>query len=342
MGKFSGLQNLSTKIADLDGETSLSRSNPSFEITSNSPIEKPSTLLVVPLSEIIVGNRIRQYLDTEKTESLAHSIRQHGFRGVLWVRRIQNQYYLVAGGRRYAACQIAGITEVFIEIWDVTDAEALQLELLENFQRENLNPIEEVEGVLRMLEVTLELERTEVIALLRRKGRFDGDVETGDNVAPTSGSSHNKRFALSKQVCDVEVFKQIDEVFSLIGKYNAESFRTHRLPLLNLPYHLREAVGSGELEYTKARTISRIKDGDMQENVLKQVLNEGLSHIEISNLVKRIKEDSQVNSDLSPEREVYSRVQTVAKRFRSTKLDGRALKKAENLLEQLEALLNQS
>ena len=82
----------------------------------------PSKLAIAPnvvqagvslsLSEIIVEDRIRKYLDEAKTQELATSIREFGFRGTLWVRQKDSRYYLVAGGRRYAACQVAGVTQV--------------------------------------------------------------------------------------------------------------------------------------------------------------------------------------------------------------------------------------
>lgn len=344
MGKFSGLQNLATRIADLDGEDYPTRSNPSFGITSAqaSPFPAVSTglsaSLVVPLSTIAVGSRIRQYLDTEKTESLAHSIRQYGFRGVLWVRQVEGCYHLIAGGRRYAACQMAGISEVPVEVWDVTDAEAIQLELLENFQREDLNPIEEAEGILRMLEVTLSLSRSDVTTLLRRKGRQGTASSTEDKMTPTSDFLSHQQAAAPANLNEHAIFEQVDEVFRLIGKYSSESFRTHRLPLLNLPPMLVEAISNGKLEYTKARAIARIKDESLREDILKQVLETGMSHAEIGELAKQA--EIRPSSEPPLDQRVRDRVQTVARRFRSAKLEGRALKKVEKLLDQLEALLD--
>ena len=329
---YAALQNVAGLFALTRGAES-----PSFEIAASEPERQTdsasSSTAIVALDDITVSNRIRQYLDTEKTESLARSIRQYGFRGVLWVRRVDSHYQLVAGGRRYAACQMAGITEVSVEIWDISDAEAVQLELLENFQREDLNPIEEAEGVLRMLEVTLELERSDVISLLgrmSRRGKSNNSEhhEHQDNVILTPN-----------EVGDNALYQQVEEVFRVIGRYSPESFRTHRLPLLNLPDSLVTAISKGELEYTKARAIARIKDQQSRDDVLAKAIEEGLSHIEIGALIKRVQADTQSAVEPLPERRVYDRAQGVTKRIRAAKLGGRELKKVEKLLSQLEELL---
>ena len=196
------LQGMKARIADLESV------NPSFDI---SPVVSPvasevetqrstqgaattepnsssaSSTAILQLSEIVVASdRIRQYFDSDKTASLVQSIQRYGFRGVLWVRLTQERYHLVAGGRRYAACQQAGVREVPVEIWNINDAEAIQLELLENFQREDLNPIEETEGILRMLEVTLALPRSEITALLNRRARHQREITFTDTGVRTT------------------------------------------------------------------------------------------------------------------------------------------------------------
>jgi ParB family transcriptional regulator, chromosome partitioning protein len=332
------LQRVKAGIADLD-ESNIS---PSFEI---SPPTSP-TKTFLQLREIVVSDdRIRRYFDSEKTASLAHSIQRYGFRGVLWVRLVKGQYYLVAGGRRYAACQQAGVQEVPVEIWDITDAEAIQLELLENFQREDLNPIEETEGILRMLEVTLNISRADVVALLNWKARQQREKSGvhADNVIRLNDNTNGSNGSQATEQLNSERWQVIEEVFKVIGKFNPESFRTNRLPLLNLPQPILDAISTGKIEYTKARLIARIKDEEIREELLAQAIEESLSYGEITTLVQQTQsttEDFKSRTRIE-QQEFRSRANSLIKRLRSTKLSGRTLKKAEKLLGELEALLNE-
>lgn len=327
---------LSDAIRSLKGTASFDNNepapdSPSFEIGLPSNTNR-LTRTALKLSEIKVGDRIRQYLDSEKTESLVRSIKRHGFRGVLWVRQVQGTYYLVAGGRRYAACQIAGITEVPVEIWDITDAEAIQLELLENFQREDLNPIEETEGVLRMLEVTLNLPREPVLALFNwaRSANYQPELQVWDTGIPNSKDAEN-----------AAQWQMVEEVFALIGKFTPESFRTNRLPLLKLPESILKSIESGQIEYSKARLIARIKDEEAQEKLLERAISEGLSRGAIAEAVSQIQANQRNNHSNAPQHHIYHRASNMAKRLRFATLENRSLKRVEKLLSELEALLEE-
>jgi len=316
--------------------------SPSFEIMlSQNPSAATAGAKLLPLNQIIVADRIRQHLDSEKIESLARSIRDYGFRGVLWVRLIDGQYHLVAGGRRYAACQLVGVTEVPVEVWEITDAEAIQLELLENFQREDLNPIEEVEGILRLLEVTLELQRHDVIALLNRKAREgrNGASKSADNVV--RGSKKISDGAISPVSMDEDLYQQVATIFQVIGRYSPESFRTHRLPLLNLPEALISLVSNGELDYTKARVIGRIKNAELREQVLAQAIEENLSYAEVCERVKQAQAELAEDKPQTEDQVFRSRADRLMKRLKSASLEGRSRKKAEKLMSQLEELLGE-
>lgn len=327
------LQRVKAGIADLD---TLGKADAASELDTPS-VNRPSAA-VIPLKEIVVADRIRQYLDSEKTESLARSIERYGFRGVLWVRLVKGRYHLVAGGRRYAACQIAGIQEVPVEIWDITDAEAIQLELLENFQREDLNPIEETEGILRMLEVTLDLTRSEVISLLNWKSR---QQRLKSNVADTGIRSENGAKPNSQASTDLNEsrWQVLEEVFAVIGKFTPESFRVNRLPLLSLPQSIVEAISTGKIEYSKARLISRIKDEDARNQLLSEAIEQNLSREEIALRIQAIQTELEAIEPRAEQLEFRSRLGKVFKRLRSAKLNGRSRKKAEKLLSELEALL---
>lgn len=89
----------------------------------------------------------RQVFDEEKLEELAQSIREHGVLQPVTVREGDGGYYqIIAGERRWRAARLAGLTEIPVNIVDVSDREAAEIALIENLQREDLNPIEEGRG----------------------------------------------------------------------------------------------------------------------------------------------------------------------------------------------------
>lgn len=95
----------------------------------------------------------RKYFDEEALTELADSIRQHGVIQPLLVRPMENgTYQLVAGERRWRASRMAGLTEVPVVIKDLSEIEAMELALIENLQRQDLNPIEEAVGFQQLME----------------------------------------------------------------------------------------------------------------------------------------------------------------------------------------------
>lgn len=97
----------------------------------------------------------RRQFDPEQIQSLVDSVREKGILQPILVRRLPNEanaYEIIAGERRWRAAQIAQLHEVPVTIRDLEDSEALEIALVENIQRENLNAMEEAEGYRRLLE----------------------------------------------------------------------------------------------------------------------------------------------------------------------------------------------
>jgi ParB family chromosome partitioning protein len=94
----------------------------------------------------------RTHFDETSLESLADSIRSHGIVQPLLVRRVGDGYELVAGERRWRAAKLAGIPRVPVIVKDVPDESLLEIALIENIQRENLNPIEEAQAYKKLIE----------------------------------------------------------------------------------------------------------------------------------------------------------------------------------------------
>lgn len=98
-------------------------------------------------------NQPRQDFDEEAICSLADSIRQHGVLQPLLVRPLENGHYqIVAGERRWRACRMLGLDEVPVLVRELSNAETMQLALIENLQRENLNPVEEAAGYRELMD----------------------------------------------------------------------------------------------------------------------------------------------------------------------------------------------
>ena len=106
------------------------------------------------LNEIVPNrDQPRKTFDEASIEELAQSIKQHGVLQPLLVRPIPSGgYQLVAGERRWRACRIAGLAKVPVVIKELTDTETMEIAIIENLQREDLNPIEEAEGLQALID----------------------------------------------------------------------------------------------------------------------------------------------------------------------------------------------
>ncbi len=107
----------------------------------------------IPLAQIRPGSwQPRQAFDDAALAELAASIREHGVLQPLLLRRAGPHYELIAGERRFRAAQAAGLTDAPALVLDVSDQSALELALIENLQRADLNLIEEAEGYRALAE----------------------------------------------------------------------------------------------------------------------------------------------------------------------------------------------
>lgn len=184
----------------------------------------------------------RRYFDEEKLAQLTASVKEYGILEPLLVRPLHSGLYeLVAGDRRLRAAQQANLKDVPIISRELSDKQAIQLALIENLQREGLNPVEETEGVLALLSLELDIKRDAVVALLH-------------------GSETARRRGQRLPDGVMRQIEQIDQVFAKLGHLTADSFRSNRLPILNLPDDVLSVLQEGKIAYTKVITIARLKD----------------------------------------------------------------------------------
>ncbi len=281
---------------------------------------------LVRTSDIKTRTQPRRYFDPEKLEQLVQSVKQHGILEPLLVRPFaDNQYELVAGERRYRAAALVGLTEVPVVVRELSDTEALQLALVENLQREDLNPVEETEGILQLLALKLNLPLPEIPPLLyQMKNAFEKDKgknsDVRDNVIPNLES-------------DAE--QGVQGVFDDLGLMSWYSFTCNRLPLLRLPSDILEVLRRGEIEYTKAKALAQVKDETERRTLLEDAIAQSFS---LTQIRERVKASKPATEDAP----LASRLKTTYKKAQKSKVwnNPKKRKQLEKLLAQLEELID--
>lgn len=238
----------------------------------------------VPIAQIRYNEQQpRHHIDPVALAQLTASVRQRGVLEPVLVRRVDDGFELVAGERRTRAAQDAGLSHVPAIVLELDDREALEISIMENLQREDLNAVEETEAVLALLELTLELDRSGVVALLhdmyqRERGR-EGDAAIDDTALAAA-----------------------ELLFERLGRFTPVSFYVNRVPILSFPDALLEAVRTGVLAFTKAQAIARVASPEARDVLLREAVDEGLS---LSQIRRRI---TEIRTDETPERSVGERV----------------------------------
>jgi ParB family chromosome partitioning protein len=300
--------------------------DPMLDPTVSDPSSDPSSesdRYSLPLGQLVVSDdQPRKHFNPLKLQELTDSIKTHGILEPLIVRPIDdNLYELVAGERRYRAAQAAGLDEVPVVIRALTREEALQLALVENLQREDLNVVEETESIILLLSLRLDCTPEEVPSLLHRLAR------SSDNVV----GSHEE-FAL----------KQIQQVFQAIGTISWTSFASHRLPLLNLPYEIREALRAGQIAYTKARAIAKLKEPKVQKQLLDDTIKTDLSLRDIQARIDALEPNTPPAAAPKPLPSLEQRCARLSRQLRRKKAwsNDQKRKRVEKLIAELETLLS--
>lgn len=293
--------------------------------------EVPTAASLVALKEIhLPQQQPRRYFDEQALQELASSIKQHGILQPLLVRPLPSGgYELVAGERRYRAATESGLTEVPVIVRELNNSEALQIALIENLQREDLNPVEETEGILQLLSVRLDIPVPEVISrLYRLNNEAAGLVNHNDMVNSNDPANHNV-------MVNSQEVSFIQEVFESLARMGWESFVKNRLPLLKLPQEILEALSTGKIAYTKALAIARVKDEQLRQTLLEEAISSNLSLSQIKERIQSFQQKPESNSDALPQR-----LKVTYQQINKSKIweDPKKRKQLEKLLSQLEAL----
>ncbi|MHC5748390.1 MAG: ParB/RepB/Spo0J family partition protein [Nostoc sp.] len=328
---------------------------------------------------VLPPNQPRRYFDSEALKQLTESIKQHGILQPILVRPLDGEKHeLVAGERRYRAATELALKEVPVVIKELDDNAAFQLALVENLLREDLNPVEETEGILQLLSLKLGRSVEEIPPFLYRLQRQHYKASTvthnvmGETVIDSIEPTHNvmggfendsTNNAISDEEGDIKLsthnvmgetetddsdlnqepavnpdLKIVKEVFDGLGLMTWESFVKNRLPLLNLPEDILDALREGSLEYTKAKAIAQIPTLNERVEFLEQAIAQNWS---LSEIRQRISEKKVAASTPNTESNNYKeRFTTATTKLRKSRIwsDPKKRKQIEKLLAQLEAL----
>ena len=283
-------------------------------------VAEPTAEKLLSIESIkLPSSQPRRYFDSQAMQALVQSVKTDGILQPLLVRPLgEEKYELVAGERRYRAAKEVGLTEVPVIIRDLTQQQALRVALVENLQREDLNPVEETEGILQLLSHHLEYDLEEVVRLLYR---MQNDVQRmNDNVI-----IHHETQIVVK-------------VFSELGRMSWESFVSNRLGLLKLPSDIQEALRRGQIEYTKARAIAKVKDEQARKSLLEAAIAECLS---LTQIKERIADLKAGTSEEEPEENLKTKIKGALIKANKSKAwsDPKKQKRLQKILIELESLL---
>ena len=287
-----------------------------YDETSTSPQMVEVESISLPSSQP------RRYFEPKKLEQLTQSVKAHGILENLLVRPLEGKegsYELVAGERRYRAALAAGLRAVPVTIRELSELEALSIALVENLQREDLNPVEETEGIVTLLGIQLQESPEAVLSLLHKM----------DN---------EQKGKVTNNVIGNDEKQKIELVFANLGQ-NWQSFVNNRLPLLKLPAEILEVLRQGKIAYTKARAISKVKDEQQRKNLLEEAVTKNLSLVQIKEKIKTLSSDN--NSAPSPS----TQVKTITSRLNRSKLwekNPKKWKQVQNWLQKIENLLEET
>ena len=241
---------------------------------------------LVPLEKLLPRPQPRRRFEEASLQALAESVRAHGVLEPLLVRPLRDgRYEVIAGERRLRAAALAGLREVPVVVLEVDERAAAAIALVENLQREDLNPFEETVALLDLLALELGQGREEAVALLHRM-------------------RDEKRGKVPRNVAGSRDAAKVEEVFRRLGRMGWEGFVRHRLPLLNLPPDLQEALLEGSIPYTAALELKKVGDPSLRQALLEEA-KAGLS---LRELRARIRQTLKPAHPPTPYRELLRRL----------------------------------
>lgn len=317
----------------------------------------------VPLNQIQrSAKNPRKSFNAVKMAQLTASVQKYGVLEAVLLTPLQLtqeplRYELVFGERRYLAAQAAGLNEIRARIltpdemqqWKEVDL--AHIRLIENLNREDLNAIEETHGIVELLALQLQISIQEVPRLLyrlhqqHRKQRVNKtaveDSHTRTGMAPIA--SLNEQLSQWMENTDntvmfERILWEVEYAFEGLGRFSWQTFVQHRLPLLNLPNDVQNAIRAGQLPYSAGKSVARITNAQQRRALLEQSVTEDWTREQIAEAVRsqlspQLSDSEKSSSDSAMQ--FHTTLQKTVERLKKAKLSPEQYAKAEKLLQQL-------
>lgn len=281
-----------------------------------------ASVVELPLDTVSANpDQPRKHFGPEELSQLTASIAAYGVLQPIVVREMaMGRYQIVVGERRFRATRQAGLETIPAIVKSFDDQSTQLLALVENLQRTDLNPLEETDALLKLLATVLEKPVPDVVETLTALSNEDRGRARHSAVATEERTS-------------------IERIFAELGRFSVRSFVAHRLPLLNLPEDILNYVRQGQLDYTKATAVSRIKDRQERAELISEILINNLSLREVQQRVAQ----GATQAALVEDGKVLSRqYASLGRRLSKSPAlrDKKKVQRIQNLLLQLEKLLD--
>ena len=235
----------------------------------------------------------RKDFDEDSLMELADSIKQFGILQPLIVQKKKDYYEIIAGERRWRAAKLAGIKEVPIIVKEYTDQEIVEISLIENIQRENLNPIEEAMAYKRLLE-EFNLKQDEVaervsksrtavtnsMRLLKLSDRVqqmivDDMISTGHARALLAIDDEEQQYMLANKIFDEKLsVRETEKLVKALKNPKKEVKkvnREHMFVYTNLEEHMKNIIGTKVSVSPKANGKGKIEIEYYSEDELERI-----------------------------------------------------------------------
>lgn len=246
----------------------------------------------------IVPNKYqaRHYFNEQKIKELAASIQTNGLVHPLLVRRRDEGYELIAGERRWRAAKAAGLADVPAIVKEVNDAEMFELSLVENIQREDLNPLEEAEAYRQLMDnfnlsqeqlaQRIGKERSSIANMLRllnlpdevKTEILNGNVSAGHARAIMGLESLEDQESLAQRITGEKLsVREAEEVVKKLRKISITTTKQKNVHIMEAEEELQRALGAHvNIKYRRGKGKIEVKfysEDDLQRimNIMKGI-----------------------------------------------------------------------
>lgn len=348
------------ELRSLGGLSSLYDVSPA---PASAPVLAPDECQV-PLNQIQRSNKNpRKSFNAAKMAQLTASVQKYGVLEAVLLKPLPAaqepfRYELVFGERRYLAAEAAGLSEIRAriltseEVQQWKEVDIAQIRLIENLNREDLNAVEETHAIVELLALQLQVPATEIPRLLyrlhqqhrKRRGEENYASHTGVGMVPLTSLNEQLSQWMNNSddaVMFERVLWEVEYAFEGLGRFSWQSFVQHRLPLLNLPLDVQNAIRAGQLPYSAGKLMARITDKDQRQVLLEQATASSWTREQIAEAVRSYLEPKSSHSarGSDPTTKFQETLQITMSKLRKAKLTPKKCAEAEKLLQQLLAIV---